>query len=48
MDLQDMAMIYRVVAFLVVGIILLLGSFAYIYSDKKFTRQEDGDANNEG
>lgn len=47
-DLQDMAMIYRVVAFLVVGIILLLGSFAYIYSDKKFTRQEDGDANNEG
>jgi hypothetical protein len=46
-DLQDMEMIYRVVAFLVVGIILLLGSFAYIYSDKKFTRQEDGDADNE-
>jgi len=35
-DLRDMPMIYRVIAFLVVGIALLLGSFAYIFANKKF------------
>ena len=38
-DLAHMEVIYRVVAFMIVGIALLLGSFAYIYSGRKF--QED-------
>ena len=45
-DLKDMEMIYRVIAFLVVGVILLMGSFAYIYSDRKFIREEGQDAEN--
>jgi len=36
-DLAAMPMIYRVVAFMVIGITLLLGSFAYIYSSRKFS-----------
>lgn len=35
-DLASMEVIYRVIAFMVVGITLLLGSFAYIHSDRKF------------
>lgn len=35
-DLANMKVIYRVIAFMIVGITLLLGSFAYIYSSKKF------------
>jgi hypothetical protein len=37
-DLSGMEMIYRVVAFVVVGVILLLGAFAYLYSGKKFVK----------
>jgi len=44
-DLHDMEMIFRVVAFLVVGVVLLLGSFAYLYANKKFTRQTPGEKN---
>lgn len=40
-DLADMDLIYRVVAFLAVGVILLLGSFAYIFAGKKFTHSEE-------
>jgi uncharacterized membrane protein len=39
-DLKQMEMIYRVIAFIVVGIFLLLGSFAYIRSSRKFTRNQ--------
>lgn len=38
-DLADMAMIYRVIAFLVLGTTLLFGSFAYIHSNKKFLKE---------
>ncbi|MCE9613091.1 MAG: DUF2339 domain-containing protein [Lentisphaerae bacterium] len=38
-DLSGMETIVRVVAFLVVGVLLLLSSFAYMYSSKKFARQ---------
>jgi len=37
-DLSGMEMIYRVIAFVVVGVILLLGAFAYLYSGKKFVK----------
>lgn len=36
-DLQDMEVLYKVIAAVVVGIVLLLGSFSYIFSSKKFT-----------
>ncbi len=35
-DLSDMDVVYKVIAFFVVGLTMLLGSFAYIYSNKKF------------
>lgn len=35
-DLSEMPMIFRMVAFLVVGVALLLGSFAYLFANKKF------------
>jgi len=35
-DLALMQLIYRVLAFMVVGILLILGAFAYIYANKKF------------
>ena len=38
-DLREMEIIVRVVAFIAVGVILLLGSFAYIYSNKKFLKE---------
>lgn len=37
-DLRDMEIIHRVIAFMIVGVALLLGSFAYIFAGKKFTR----------
>lgn len=36
-DLSGMEMLYRVIAFVVVGVILLLGAFAYLYSGKSFS-----------
>ena len=42
-DLGHMPIIYRVVAFFVVGIALLLGSFAYLFSARKFKRKVDDD-----
>lgn len=36
-DLSNMPSLYRVIAFFVLGVLLLLGSFAYIYSSRKFT-----------
>jgi uncharacterized membrane protein len=38
-DLSHMPMIFRVLAFLVVGVALLLGSFAYLYAGRKFQRE---------
>lgn len=43
-DLSDMEMIYRVIAFMVVGVALMLGAFAYIHSSRKF---EPGTDNSE-
>jgi len=40
-DLGQMPVIYRVIAFIVVGTLLLLGSFAYIKSSAKFVRPPD-------
>jgi hypothetical protein len=40
-DLQDMAVIYRVVAFMIVGVALLLGSFAYMRANTKFKHEEN-------
>ena len=37
-DLSDMPVTYRVVAFLAVGALLLLGSFAYLYANRKFRK----------
>jgi uncharacterized membrane protein len=45
-DLQGMAAIYRVIAFVVLGAILLLGSYAYIQSGRKFTRKTGDSATN--
>jgi len=42
-DLSHMEMIYRVIAFMAVGIVLLLGSFVYIHSSRKFVRGEAED-----
>ena len=39
-DTKDMEMLYRFIAYLVLGVLLLLGSFAYIYSSRKFTIKE--------
>jgi hypothetical protein len=39
-DLAHMKVIYRVIAFMIVGITLLLGSFAYIYSGRKFIQDD--------
>ena len=38
-DLRDMATIHRVIAFMVLGVTMILGAFAYIFSNKKFERQ---------
>lgn len=37
-DLAQTATLYRVLAFLLIGVILLVGSFAYIYSRQKFEK----------
>jgi uncharacterized membrane protein len=39
-DLRDMQIIVKVIALMAVGIILLLGSFAYIHSNRTFEREE--------
>ena len=39
-DLREMEIIVKVIALMAVGVILLLGSFAYIHSNKKFERKE--------
>ena len=39
-DLRDMEIVYRVIAFMAVGIALLLGSFAYMRANQKFMQQE--------
>jgi uncharacterized membrane protein len=50
-DLQDMPLIYRVVALIVVGIIMLAGSFIYVFSSGKFSvadkKQEIEEGNND-
>lgn len=38
-NLADMAIIYKVIAFMVLGVTLLLGAFAYIHSNKKFINE---------
>jgi len=35
-DLSEMLIVYRVIAFMILGVILMLGSFAYIKASKKF------------
>ncbi|MBI3985340.1 MAG: DUF2339 domain-containing protein [Lentisphaerae bacterium] len=37
-DLAGMAVIYRVLAFFILGVLLLLGSFAYLYASRKFVQ----------
>ncbi|NCC50148.1 MAG: DUF2339 domain-containing protein [Spartobacteria bacterium] len=40
-DLEGTLAIYRVVAFLIVGVALLIGAFAYLKAAPKFAREED-------
>lgn len=42
-DLESTPIIFRMIAFLVVGIALLLGSFAYLFSAGKFKRKAGND-----
>lgn len=42
LDLSEMPIIFRIVAFMVVGLLLLGGSFAYIKSTAAFERKEQG------
>ncbi|MBM4142847.1 MAG: DUF2339 domain-containing protein [Lentisphaerae bacterium] len=37
-DLSEMEIIHRVIAFMIVGLALLLGSFAYIFAGRKFEK----------
>jgi uncharacterized membrane protein len=39
-DLSHMPAIYRVLAFMVLGVLLLLGSYAYLRSSKRFSKEE--------
>jgi uncharacterized membrane protein len=39
-DLADMPTAYRVLALMVIGVLLLLGSFAYLRASKRFTKGE--------
>ena len=39
-DLAHMPVIYRAIAFLVVGILLLLGSFAYLFASRQFKNKD--------
>ncbi len=38
-DLVDMPVIYKAVAFLAIGALLLLGSFAYLYASRQFRKE---------
>lgn len=40
LDTAHMQMLYRFIAYLILGVLLLLGSFAYIYSSRTFTTRE--------
>lgn len=40
-DLSELEIIYRVIAFLVIGVLLIAGSFAYIQANKKFITKEN-------
>ena len=40
MDTAHMQMLYRFIAYLILSVLLLLGSFAYIYSSRKFSTRE--------
>jgi uncharacterized membrane protein len=40
LDLSDMEAIYRVIAFMIVGVLLLAGSFVYIKAERTFTAKE--------
>ena len=42
-DLSGMPVVGRVVAFMVLGVTLILGSFAYIYASRKFIREPGSD-----
>jgi len=37
-DLKHLLMVYRVIAFLIVGVVLLLGAFSYMYASGKFLK----------
>jgi uncharacterized membrane protein len=39
-DLSDMEAIYRVIAFMIVGVLLLAGSFVYIKAERTFTAKD--------
>jgi len=39
-DTKDMDILYRFIAYLVLGVLLLLGAFAYVYSNRKFAIKE--------
>jgi uncharacterized membrane protein len=45
-DLQHMPMIFRAIAFLVVGVALLLGSFGYLFANKKFEIEDNKEEGN--
>ncbi|MFC1497725.1 DUF2339 domain-containing protein [Verrucomicrobiota bacterium] len=47
-DLKNMMVIYRVIAFMIIGITLISGSFAYIYSNKKFLRDSSDQTGGKG
>jgi hypothetical protein len=36
-----MPALYRVIALMVIGVLLLLGAFAYLLASKKFTKEEN-------
>jgi uncharacterized membrane protein len=38
-DLAAMPTIYKAIAFMIVGVLLLLGSFAYLYAQRRFRRE---------
>lgn len=40
-DLAHMPALYRVIALMVIGVLLLLGAFAYLLASKKFTKEEN-------
>lgn len=41
LDLSHVEVIYRAIAFMVLGLALLAGAFGYIHASRKFTKEED-------